>query len=266
MQPLQYYLIVLSLCSALKTLRMAIHTQLRKFRDIPVRDTRGSGHIADQLRALVLGGLVRPGEFLGTEDDLAKRFEVSRSVVREAVKGLEAVGLVEMKTGRGGGVSVASGNPSFFADALAIQLKLVGTSESELIDAQISVECAAAELAARFATEADLSHLEKLVRAAEESLKDLEECRRLSFEFHEALAVASKNRVLMSLLSSLRHVRDAARGAFPSAARAKAIVREHRELLELLKRGDAGAARANMEKHLGSFRARAREKAGEVKH
>lgn len=245
---------------------MAIHARLKQPRGPAPRVSTGSNYVADELRGLVLGGLVRPGEFLGTEEELAERFGVSRSVIREAVKGLEAVGMVEMRTGRGGGVSVATGNPAFFADALAIQLKLVGVSESELIDAQIATECVSSELAAQFATPADLEHLERLVKAAEASVRDLDECRRLSFEFHEALTAASKNRVLIAILRSMQHLRDAARGSFPSTARAKAVVLEHKALLASLRRGDGAGARKHMAQHLEPYRARALGRSRASKH
>src|SRR5262249_6707400 len=62
---------------------------------------------------------LRPGDFLGTEKDIAARYGVSRIVARDARRTLEALGIAAIKMGKGGGARVAPGNPRLFAEALA---------------------------------------------------------------------------------------------------------------------------------------------------
>ena len=76
------------------------------------------------------------------------RFGVSRIVARDALRTLEAQGIVEIKVGSGGGARIAQGNARLFAEALAVQLDLAGVSVAEIMDAQRAIECLAAELAA----------------------------------------------------------------------------------------------------------------------
>ena len=76
----------------------------------------------------------------------------------------EALGIVEIKMGKGGGARIARGNPRLFAEALAVQLDLTGVSAAEIMDAQRAIECLAAELAAENATEADLARLKRYRR------------------------------------------------------------------------------------------------------
>ena len=80
------------------------------------------------MREALFAKALRPGDFLGTEKDLAQRFAVSRIVARDALRTLEAQGIVEIKVGSGGGARIASGNAKLFAEALAVQLDLAGVA------------------------------------------------------------------------------------------------------------------------------------------
>ncbi|MGY8955513.1 MAG: FadR/GntR family transcriptional regulator, partial [Alphaproteobacteria bacterium] len=112
----------------------------------------GTGTLSEQIVARVrdalFAGKLRPGDVLGTEKDIAARFSASRIVARDALKRLEAAGVVEIKVGKGGGARIAQGNPQLFADALAVQLNLIGVGVGEILDAQRAIETMTAELAA----------------------------------------------------------------------------------------------------------------------
>ena len=99
------------------------------------------------MRAALFDKKLKPGDFLATENDLAARYGVSRIVARDALRTLEALGIVEIKMGKGGGARIARGNPRLFAEALAVQLDLTGVSAAEIMDAQRAIETLAAELA-----------------------------------------------------------------------------------------------------------------------
>src|SRR5215470_6023162 len=129
-----------------------------------VRPQSVSSRIVDQVRAALFRGELKPGDLLGSETDLAKRFGVSRVPVRDAFKTLQALGIVEVKMGANGGARIAAGDPNRFADALAVQLKLVGIGIEEMFDAQIAIEVMATELAAKRASTADLAKLRSILR------------------------------------------------------------------------------------------------------
>src|SRR5499433_3931075 len=118
-----------------------------------------SSQIVAEVREALTAKRLKPGDFLGTEKDLAGRHGVSRIVARDALRTLEALGIVEIRMGKGGGARIARGNPKLFAEALAVQLDLTGVSAAEVMDAQRAIECLAAELAAENATEADIKKL-----------------------------------------------------------------------------------------------------------
>ena len=132
-----------------------------------------STQIVAQVREALFAKELRPGDFLGTEKDLAERFGVSRIVARDALRTLEAQGIVEIKVGSGGGARIAQGNARLFAEALAVQLDLAGVTVAEIMDAQRAIECLAAELAAINATAEDHARLRELLADAERKIDDV---------------------------------------------------------------------------------------------
>src|SRR6187397_3742184 len=172
----------------------------------PGRSESLSSQIIGDVRDALFAKKLKPGDVLGTENEIAARYGVSRIVARDALRTLEALGIAEIRMGKGGGARVARGNPRLFAEALAVQLDLTGVSASEIMDAQRAIETLGAELAAENATAADIAKLRALLRQAEESIGDLDAFTRLSRDFHLAVAEASHNRVLVVQLISLEHV------------------------------------------------------------
>jgi len=215
-----------------------------------------SSQMVAEVREALFANRLKSGDFLGTEKDLAERFGVSRIVARDALRTLEALGVVEIKMGKGGGARIARGNPRLFAEALAVQLTLTGVTAAEILDAQRAIECLGAELAAEHASAADIARLKRLIAEAELHIDDVDEYTRLSREFHVAVAEASHNRVLVVQLISLEHVAWPARNTTLTLAVAKRILDVHRELAALIEMRDPAAARRLMDDHVKMIRAR----------
>src|SRR5262249_47254069 len=133
-----------------------------------------SSQIVSDVREALFAKKLKPGDFLGTEKDIAARYGVSRIVARDALRTLEALGIAAIKRGRGGGAGGAPGNPGLSAGALAVQLDLTGVSAAEILDAQRAIECMAGELAAENATAADHARLKRLLADAESKLDDVD--------------------------------------------------------------------------------------------
>ena len=215
-----------------------------------------SSQIVADVREALTAKRLRPGDFLGTEKDLAGRHGVSRIVARDALRTLEALGIVEIRMGKGGGARVARGNPRLFAEALAVQLDLTGVTAAEILDAQRAVECMAAELAAANATPADHARLRALLAEAEPKLDDVDAYTVSSREFHLAIAEASHNRVLAVQFISLQNVSWPSRNTTLTLKVARRILDVHRELADLIEMRDAAGARALMDDHVRMIRAR----------
>src|SRR5499425_1614404 len=203
-----------------------------------------SSQIVADVREALFAKRLKPGDFLGTEKDLAARFGVSRIVARDALRTLEALGIVEIRMGKGGGARIAQGNPRLFAEALAVQLDLTGVSAAEIMDAQRAIETLGAELAAENATPDDIAKLRRLLREAEAAVRDLDLFTRLSRDFHLAVAEASHNRVLVVQLISLEHVSWPRRNVTATAKLARHILEIHTKFTDLIELRDPSGARA----------------------
>lgn len=223
---------------------------------VPGRSASLSSQIITDTRDALFAKKLKPGDFFGTENDLADRYGVSRIVARDALRTLEALGIVEIRMGKGGGARIARGNPRLFAEALAVQLDLTGVSVAEIMDAQRAIECLAAELAAENATDEDVARLRQLVDDADASLGDAERFTALGAEFHLAVAEASHNRVLVVQLISLQHVSWPRRNPTLNSKVAQRVNDVHRELLGLIEIRDAAGARKLMDDHIKMIRAR----------
>ena len=223
-----------------------------------------SARIVAEVREALFAKRLKPGDVLGTEKELAARFGVSRIVARDALRTLQALGIAEIRMGRGGGARVARGNPRLFAEALAIQLELTGVSAAEVLDAQRAVEALSAELAAEHATAADHARLRQLIADAEAKLGDEVQFTRSCRDFHLAVAEASHNRVLVVQLVSLEHVAWPGRNPTLTPAVARRILDVHRQLAELIEMRDSAGARRLMDEHVKMIRSRrvAEEKRG----
>jgi GntR family transcriptional repressor for pyruvate dehydrogenase complex len=222
-----------------------------------------SSHIVTHVREALFAKQLKPGDFLGTERDLAERFGVSRIVARDALRTLQALGIVDIRMGKGGGARIAKGNPRLFAEALAVQLDLTGVTAGEVLDAQRAIECLAAELAAENATPADHARLRSLLAAAERVIDDNEAYTRSSRDFHLAIAEASHNRVLVVQLVSLEHVSWPTRNRTLTPQVSQHILDVHRELAKLIEMRDAAGARRLMDDHVKMIRARRVAERGE---
>jgi GntR family transcriptional repressor for pyruvate dehydrogenase complex len=220
------------------------------------RVTTLSGRIVAEVREALFEKRLRPGDFLGTEKDIAARAGVSRIDARDALRTLEALGIVDIKVGAGGGARIAEGNPRLFAEALAVQLDLAGVDVREVVDAQRAIECLAAELAAENATASDLKALGARIAEAEAAMPDAVAYTRACLAFHLAIAEASHNRVLVVQLVSLQHVSWPTRNPTLTPAVARHIQDIHRELADLIRMRDGAAARRLMDDHVKMIRAR----------
>jgi GntR family transcriptional repressor for pyruvate dehydrogenase complex len=232
---------------------------------VPGRAASLSSQIVADVRDALFGKKLKPGDFLGTENDLAGRYGVSRIVARDALRTLEASGIVEIRMGKGGGARIARGNPKLFAEALAVQLDLTGVGPAEVMDAQRAIECLAAELAAEHATEADLAKLRQLIADADSSLDDVARFTALGAEFHLAVAEASHNRVLVVQLISLQHVSWPRRNPTLTRPVMRRIQDVHKELLALIEIRDGAGARKLMDDHVKMIRARRVAESGKSK-
>jgi DNA-binding FadR family transcriptional regulator len=156
--------------------------------------------VARLLALDILGGTLKPGDKLPSEEELLARFGISRTVLREAVKTLTAKGLLVSKTRTGTMVRDQQSWNFFDADILAWRID-VGLDEAflqSLREARLAVEPYAARLAAERATEAELDEMRQSVAGMQDALDDRQKFALADLRFHRAVAAASGNVVLSS--------------------------------------------------------------------
>jgi GntR family transcriptional repressor for pyruvate dehydrogenase complex len=230
---------------------------------IALRGGTLAARIVAEVRDALFERRYRPGDFLGTEKELAGRHGVSRIVARDALRTLEALGIVQIRPGIGGGARISPGNPQLFAEALAVQLELAEIDVEEILVAQHAIECLAAELAAKHASPKDVLQLTKLIEEAERTLDDVDRFTRSSLAFHLAVADASRNRVLHYQLVSLQHVSWPARNRTLTRAVALRVLEAHRQLAARIAAHDSEGARRLMDEHVRMIHGR---RASERRH
>ncbi|MGH6989256.1 MAG: FadR/GntR family transcriptional regulator [Stellaceae bacterium] len=222
----------------------------------PSRDGTLSWRIIRQIRAALFAGELKTGERLGGEIELAKRYGVSRMAIRDALRSLEAAGIVEIRVGAKGGTYIAEGNPERFADALAIQLKLVGVTAAEIFDAQIAIEVTSTELAARHADAHDLALLHDLLNQMKEQRLSKVNFTDLSMRFHETIVEASHNRALIAQFKALRFVLEPVYARRLTDEVAGHVIASNADILARIVAHDGEGARARMHRRLEIIRGR----------
>jgi len=222
---------------------------------VPPGQTLAS-RIVSSVREALFNGELSPGEVVGSETELAQRFGVSRLCARDALRSLEAMGIVVIRMGAAGGARVAPSDFERFTDALSIQLALLGTGASDSAEAEGAIESMTAELAAMHATPADLEGLRELLDAAERCLDDPARSDQLGREFHLAVARAAHNRFLEAQLQAFRSGVWRAVGVAMTRPIATSILRIHRELYEKISARDADGARRLMKEHVSATTAK----------
>ena len=223
----------------------------------PGRSASLSSQIIADVRDALFAKKLKPGDVLGTENEIAARYGVSRIVARDALRTLQALGIAEIRMGKGGGARVARGNPRLFAEALAVQLDLTGVSAAEIMDAQRAIECLAAELAAENATDEDIARLRQLVADAEASIDDAARFTELGARIpsRRRRGLAQPRAGGAAHLAAAR-VLAAAQSDADAEGGASAFSTFTRNCSALIEIRDAAGARKLMDDHVKMIRAR----------
>jgi DNA-binding FadR family transcriptional regulator len=219
------------------------------------RPARASEDVVAQILDAFYSEGLKPGEWLGTEAELAGRFNVSRVTIRDAVGALAARGLIEVRVGARGGLRIAASDPERLIDAFSIQLRLMGLTREELFEAMLAIEPVTASLAAARASEVQLAELRALVDRSRDVLEDPLQFAPLAVGFHQMLADMSGNRALRASLAALRSTQLEHMGPPPTRPIAERVADIHESIYQAIAARDAHLARARMTDHLAGLSA-----------
>ena len=229
----------------------------------PARRQRGLvPEIVASLGGDIRDGVLKPGDKLPTESALVERFDVSRTVVREAISRLQASGLVETRHGIGTFVKAAQESTAF---RIAPEDFATVADVISLLELRISLETEAAGLAALRREDAHLRNLEGALAAFALSITDTTDTVHADFQFHMEVARATGNRHFADLMTYLgtmiiprTRVNTADAAPEGRLAYLQRVHSEHENIYHAIRAQDAEAARAAMRTHLSNSRERLR--------
>jgi GntR family transcriptional regulator, transcriptional repressor for pyruvate dehydrogenase complex len=221
----------------------------------PVQTERLAHSVVRQIELLILRGLLRPGERLPPERELAERMGVSRPSLREAIAELQDRGL--LVTRAGAGVFVAEMLGSAFSEALVALFASHHEALFDYISFRRDLEGMAAERAARHGSDTDLKIIGAVfakMEAAHDKRNPADEAA-LDAEFHLAIIEASHNIVMLHMMRAMFDLLKAGvfynrQQLFRNRATRDALLDQHRAIHDAIQARDPGAARPAAEAHM----------------
>ena len=220
----------------------------------PIRKTRLAEAIADRIRRLILDGAFPAGRPLPSERELAQRFGVSRGSVRDALRVLETIGLLEARHGQG------TFPHELTVDRLVAPLASVLTYrrdlQDELLDVRRMFEPAVARVAAARVSDDDLVDLQRILDAQRRKLRTGQSALAEDTAFHAVIARATRNRVLMRIMETINELLvESRKHALQQTGRPERSVQGHEAVVAALRRHDAEAAALAMQTHINQIAA-----------
>jgi GntR family transcriptional regulator, transcriptional repressor for pyruvate dehydrogenase complex len=213
-----------------------------------VRRNKVYEDVARQIERLILKKL-KPGDKLPSERELSEMLGVSRSSIRDAIRSLELIGMVEPR--QGAGTIVKEVTADAVVNPLANALKLKEDLVGELLDFRRMLEPPLAARAATHATADDVAEMEEILNRQEEKLRRGETTIPEDTSFHYAIALASGNSVVLKVLDIIMDMlRDSRERSLQVEGRPQKSLAGHRRILASIKRHDAEAAKDAMRRHI----------------
>jgi len=214
-----------------------------------VRKTKVYEQAAQQLQRMIRDGLIQPGEKLPAERELAEMLQVSRGSLRDAIRTLELMGLVEPRQGEGTVVCDPSAksliNP--LATVLFRQRELIG----DLLEFRRMIEPTLAGRAAQNASEEELAYMEDILRRQKDKVDQGELAIEEDSEFHYAIAQAAGNSVVLKVLDAFMDLlRETRERSLQLEGRLKKSFVGHRRILDAIRKHDLRSAEKAMRQHI----------------
>lgn len=213
-----------------------------------IKKTRVYEDIVAQLKDLISEGKLKPGDQLPSERELSEMFQVSRASVREAIRSLESMRLIQIRQGEG--TYVASSVETLLA-SIAFSIQHRKDPLLQVFEVRKILEPAIAALAAERATAAEMGELEAILDEQARQIAEGETGVEADTRFHSALADAAKNDVLLRLNEAIvDRLHETRERSLQTQGRPPRSLAGHREILRAIHSKDPTQARKAMLNHL----------------
>ncbi|MBC2580135.1 FadR/GntR family transcriptional regulator [Clostridium sp. DJ247] len=218
----------------------------------PIKNTKVYEQVIEQIKHMIVDGTLKRGDKLPSERELVEHLQVSRTSIREALRALQIIGLVECKQGEGNYIRQEFENSLF--EPLSIMFMLQESNPMEIIEVRKIIEVETASIAAQKITHKELESLEILVKAFENT-KNENDNVKIDKKFHYEIAQSSGNFLILNIFNAISGLMD----SFIEDARKKIIVdeknievlaKQHWDIYEALRNHNPEKAADAMKKHL----------------
>ena len=211
--------------------------------------------IASQILSMIRERKVRPGDRLPPERELASMMKVSRPSLREALRALSLMGIIDRR--QGSGTRVASLEPSRLIEHFDLIFSLEDAAFLELFQARKILEVGLAGLAADRITDEELRGIEDILKEGEDNIDNSEDFSKCDIRFHEAISQASGNRILSIFMASVAQLNLYSRRRTGELADVRRHTRKaHRDIFGALAKHDHQKSEAAMLYHLSFVESR----------
>ena len=213
----------------------------------------------------ILEGRLKRGDQIESDRELAKKLNVGRSAVREALQVLDVLGMIDIRLGQG--TYITSRETNFFSVPLSWSLFLDGTQVKSILQVRGALELRAVQLASQCEDKNKLDKLTDIYYRMQKTFQEskdtdnlqhaLQETLNADIEFHTCIAECSGNPIILSMLTTIRNFLKRVSGTgMVDSEQLQAVVEEHQKLYGAIISGNVDAATQTMMKHLAASMAR----------
>lgn len=215
------------------------------------KDKKIFQQISDQIRELIFSGVLRPGDKLPPEKQLAEQFNAGQMAVREALRILEQSGLIHIKQGSLGGAFVKDPDTAVITRSISDLIKIGNVTLRELTEARLGIEKVILEFAMVRMENEDLDLIKKNIEVSEQKLSRGERATEENINFHILLAKSAKNILFEMIIESIMNVtKSFLLSLKPDVNYINNVLIYHKKIYKALEEKNLPVAKQIMEKHL----------------
>ena len=221
----------------------------------PIKTRKIYEEIMDQLKEMIRGGELKPGQRLASEREMAESFNVSRSSVREALTSLAAMGILDIRPGGGTFVRQTTNADTF--EPLALLLAIESNPAAQMMEVRRVIETECAALAALRANPAEIAKIESTLNDMRNA-DSVPAAVEFDLKFHFTIAEATHNSILLRIMNTvadLMHstLKSDREKLYAEPEQGRQIIIQHEQILDAIKAKKPDQARHSMLLHINSI-------------
>ncbi|OFI06061.1 HTH-type transcriptional regulator LutR [Clostridium acetireducens DSM 10703] len=218
----------------------------------PIKNTKVYEKVIEQIKEMIAKGTFKKGDKLPSEREMAESLKVSRTSIREALRELEIMGIIESRQGEGNFIKDNFENNLF--EPLSTIFLLKESNPEEILELRHIIERGSVILAAERITHEELEEIDLLFENAKNSNSE-EELVKVDITFHYKIAQASKNFLIVSILNAISFliesfIKNTRKNILTEKEHKAMLIQQHRTIFTALKNHDSNAAEKAMSTHL----------------